>query len=81
MKIQTLVAMRILEIREGKKQTQLDVAIASGMCRTQFAHIENGRKNVSMDTLERIVVNGFDMTLKDFFNDRSFETGKIFNKR
>ena len=80
MKIQTLVALRIKEVRKNKGITQEGVAFAAGIDRTFMNHVENGRKNVSVITLEKIVVEGLKITMHDFFNAEMFVTGKYFNK-
>ena len=72
MEIQAKVAARIKEIRTAKNLTQEAVAFKSEVDRTFMNHVENGRRNLSLKSLEKIVVNGLETTLQDFFNNQLF---------
>jgi transcriptional regulator with XRE-family HTH domain len=72
MDIQTRIGLRIKEIRTSKNLTQEAVAFKADIDRTNMNHVENGRKNISVTTLEKVVCGGLQMTLKDFFNDEIF---------
>ena len=72
MEIQAKVAARIKEIRTAKNLTQEAVAFKSEVDRTFMNHVENGRRNLSLKSLEKIVVNGLETTLQDFFNNQIF---------
>jgi hypothetical protein len=37
-------------------------------------HVENGRRNVSVETLAKIICNGLETNFKEFFSDE-----KLFN--
>ena len=78
MNIQTKIGLRIKELRTEKKITQEGLAFKSNLDRAFFNHVENGRKNVSIDTLQKIITDGLEMNVKDFFDTELFKTGKYF---
>ena len=39
-------------------------------------HVENGKRNLSIKSLEKIVVQGFGMSIQDFFNYDLFKNKK-----
>ena len=39
-------------------------------------HVENGKRNVSVDTLEKLVCSGLEMSFKDFFSSDIFNGKK-----
>lgn len=68
--------MRIKEIRTDKNLTQEAIAFKAEVDRTFMNHVENGKRNVSVETLEKIVCSGLEMSLKDFFNAEFFNGKK-----
>lgn len=72
MEIQEKIAIRIKDIRLLKKYTQEELAWRSEVDRTFMNHVENGRRNISIKTLEKIVTAGLSMSLTEFFNDKIF---------
>lgn len=72
MNIQEKVGTRIREIRHKKGLTQEALAWKSEVDRTFMNHVENGKRNISLLSLEKIVVNGLDTSLNDFFNVTHF---------
>ncbi len=72
MDIQTRIGLRIKDLRTAKNLTQEAVAFKADIDRTFMNHVENGRKNISVATLEKVVCHGLQTTLKDFFNDDVF---------
>jgi transcriptional regulator with XRE-family HTH domain len=72
MNIQTTIGLRIKEIRTEKNLTQEAVAFKAEIDRTFMNHVENGKRNVSIETLEKIICNGLDMNFKEFFNNKIF---------
>ena len=76
MEIQTKVAIRLKELRIAKGLTQESVAFKSEIDRTFMNHVENGRRNISIKSLEKIVAKGLEMSLTDFFNDAMFNIKK-----
>jgi transcriptional regulator with XRE-family HTH domain len=79
MNIKDRVAIRIRTLREGKKLTQEQLAWKSEVDRTFMNQVENGRRNISIETLEKIL-NGLDVGLRDFFADDSFQIIKAERK-
>ena len=76
MDIKSRVGMRIKELRNEQKLTQEAVAWKAEVDRTFMNHVENGRRNVSIDTLAKIICTGLDVSFKDFFNSETFTNGK-----
>lgn len=72
MDIQTRIGLRIKDIRTSKNLTQEAVAFKADIDRTFMNHVENGRRNISINTLEKVVCSGLQTTLKDFFDDEVF---------
>lgn len=72
MDIQEKVAIRIRELRTDKGLTQEAVAWKSDVDRTFMNHVENAKRNISIKSLEKIVVNGLETSLKDFFDSEKF---------
>lgn len=63
------VGLRIKELRTQKiGLSQEKFALKIGMDRTYFASVENGKRNVSIVNLEKII-NGLEVTFSDFFRD------------
>ena len=72
MSIQEKIGQRIKALRSAKNLTQEAVAYKAEIDRTFMNHVENGRRNLSVATLEKVVCHGLQTTLKDFFDDNSF---------
>lgn len=67
MEIQEAIGARIKELRIQKNLTQEAVAWRSELDRTFMNHVENGRRNVSVQSLEKIIINGLESSFKEFF--------------
>jgi transcriptional regulator with XRE-family HTH domain len=76
MDIKLKIAKRIKELREQKGFTQETLAYKSDVDRTYMNHVENGKRNISIINLEKIIVDGLGFTLQEFFNVKSFENGR-----
>jgi transcriptional regulator with XRE-family HTH domain len=76
MNIQTTIGLRIKEIRTEKNLTQEAVAFKAEIDRTFMNHVENGKRNVSVETLEKILCNGLDMNFHEFFCNGLFNGKK-----
>ena len=76
MDIKTKIGLRIKEIRTEKNLTQEAVAFKAEIDRTFMNHVENGKRNVSIETLEKLVCHGLDKGLKDFFSAEIFSISK-----
>ncbi len=63
--IKQKIGERIKEVRVEKKLSQEAVAYHAGIERSFMTHIENGRRNVSVETLEK-VLTGLEISFSDF---------------
>jgi len=81
MDIKTSIGLRIKELRTEKKLTQEAVAWKAEVDRTFMNHVENGKRNVSVDTLTKIICNGLETSFKDFFGTDLFENGAKKRKK
>lgn len=75
MDIKQKIGERLKEIRAEKNLSQEAVAYNANIERSFVTHIENGRRNVSVETLEKIICNGLKITFQEFF-DNSLFNGK-----
>lgn len=73
MDIKTKIGLRIKEIRTEKNLTQEGVAFKADVDRTFMNHVENGKRNVSVDTLTKIICQGLEKSFKEFFSAELFE--------
>lgn len=73
------IGERITQLRKLKDLSQQKFAIEADMERTYLNHIEKGRKNISIATLEKIL-NALDVSLKDFFDDSLFNSKRRSRK-
>lgn len=76
MDIKTKIGLRIKELRTDKNLTQEAVAWKAEVDRTFMNHVENGKRNVSVDTLTKIICSGLEISFKDFFNQDLFNSKK-----
>lgn len=72
MDIKAKIGLRIKELRTDRNLTQEEVAWKAEVDRTFMNHVENGKRNASVDTLTKIICNGLDSSFKDFFNNELF---------
>jgi transcriptional regulator with XRE-family HTH domain len=71
MDIRVKVGERIVLLRKAKKLSQQKFAYAADMERTYLNHIEKGRKNISINTLQK-VLSALEISFKDFFDTKEF---------
>ena len=76
MDIKQKIAQRIKELREHKGLTQEALAYKSDVDRTYMNHVENGKRNISIINLEKIIVNGLEVSMPEFFNVNAFQNGR-----
>ncbi len=76
MDIRKDIGSRIKELRLGLHLTQESLAFKSGVDKTYLNEVENGKRNVSVINLEKIVVQGLETSLQDFFNNNLFNGKK-----
>ena len=72
MDLQVKIGKRIKALREERKLKQEDLAWQSNLDRSYMNHVENGKRNITITSLEKIVKDGLKMTLSDFFNEEIF---------
>lgn len=73
MDLKERIGLRIKALRTEKNLKQEDLAWQANVDRTYMNHVETGKRNVTLASLEKIVVNGLQMSLSNFFNDEMFE--------
>lgn len=66
-----MIGHRIKELRTAQNLTQEAVAFKADIDRTFMNHVENGRRNISVGTLEKVVC-ALEISVADFFNHESF---------
>ncbi len=65
--IKEKVGKRIKELRLKQGLSQEEFAFKCDLDRTYITSLERGKRNISLENLEKIA-NAFDMTLSEFFN-------------
>ncbi len=73
MDVKIKVGTRLKELRNRKKITQEQLYRISGIDRTYISDVENGRRNISIETLETIL-NGLEVSLATFFSIATFRS-------
>jgi transcriptional regulator with XRE-family HTH domain len=76
MDIKLKIAQRIKELRDQRGLTQEALAYKSDVDRTYMNHVENGKRNISIINLEKIIVDGLEVSLLEFFNVNTFQNGR-----
>ncbi|MGH2648077.1 MAG: helix-turn-helix domain-containing protein [Ginsengibacter sp.] len=79
MDLKEKIGKRITELRKEKNLSQQKFAYEADIERTFLTHIEKGRKNISVDTLQRIL-EGLEIPIRDFFDSEIFRNGKKKSK-
>lgn len=72
MDLKTRVGKRITQLRKAKELSQEKFSYEADMERTYLTHIENGRKNISLSTLDKII-SALGTTPKAFFDSKEFK--------
>lgn len=71
MELTEKIGERIIFFRKQKELSQQKFAYIADMERTYLNHIEKGRKNISIKTLNKIL-NALEISFKDFFDAKEF---------
>ena len=66
MKAQEQLGMRIKYLRQKRRWSQEDLALNSNINRNYISDLENGRRNPSLEILERITI-ALGITLEELF--------------
>lgn len=72
MELKVKVGKRISQLRKAKNLSQEKFSYEADIERTYLTHIENGRKNISLSTLEKITA-ALGVSVKDFFDSKEFK--------
>jgi transcriptional regulator with XRE-family HTH domain len=72
MNIRLKVGQRVKELRNNLGISQESLAYKSEVDRTYVTDIENGRRNVSVEILEKLI-KGLEVSFADFFNTKEFQ--------
>lgn len=71
MDIKQKIGQRIKELRKELNLSQEGLAYKAEVDRTYVTDVENGRRNVSVEILERLVI-ALEVSFFDFFNHKHF---------
>lgn len=71
MDLKEKIGERITGLRKAKKLSQQTFAYEADIERSFLTHIEKGRKNISVGTLQKIT-SALNISLKDFFDAKEF---------
>lgn len=71
MDIKKKIGLRIKELRGLKELSQEEVANTAEMGRSFMTHIESGKRNISVETLQRILTV-LNVSFKEFFDSKEF---------
>jgi transcriptional regulator with XRE-family HTH domain len=72
MDIKLKVGQRIRELRRKLELSQEGLANEAEVDRTYVTDVENGRRNISVEVLERIIA-ALKVSFFDFFNSKEFK--------
>lgn len=72
MDIKEKVGQRIRLLRKELELSQEGLGLKAEVDRTYVTDVEAGRRNVSLEILERLV-KALDVTVADFFNSKEFK--------
>ena len=71
MNIKLKVGQRIKQLRKELELSQEALALKAEVDRTYVTDVENGRRNVSMEILERLI-KALNVSFSEFFNSKEF---------
>ena len=72
MDIKLKVGQRIKELRKKLELSQEGLANEAEVDRTYVTDVENGRRNVSVEILERLI-KALNVSITEFFNSKEFK--------
>jgi transcriptional regulator with XRE-family HTH domain len=70
--IKLKVGQRIKELRHDLKLSQEALANKANVDRTYMTDVENGRRNISVEVLERIII-ALEVSYSEFFTSKEFK--------
>ena len=71
MNIKVKVGQRIRILRKDLNLSQEALALKAEVDRTYITDVENGRRNVSVELLEKIII-ALEVSFSEFFNSKEF---------
>jgi len=71
MDIRTKIGLRIKELRKAKGLSQEQLALRAEIDRTYMASVENGKRNVAIINIEKILA-ALEISFSQFFNSPIF---------
>lgn len=80
MDIRAKVGARIRELRKELNLTQESLAFKAEVDKTYLNEVENGKRNVSVINLEKVII-ALETDLSMFFNSELFKTTKTVKTR
>lgn len=72
MDIKVSFGLRVRELRKAKGISQEGLAFDADIDRTYMNSVENGRRNISIKNIEKIL-KALDIPFSDFFNSSQFQ--------
>ena len=72
MDIKEKVGQRIRQLRKGLELSQEALALKAEVDRTYVTDVEAGRRNVSLEILERLI-KALDVSFAEFFTSKEFK--------
>ena len=72
MNIKTKIGLRIKELRNNKRISQEKLAEIADLDRTYINSVENGKRNISIENIEKIA-KALGVSLQEFFNEKKFK--------
>lgn len=64
--INVIIGERIREFRKKRKLSQEKLALKADLDRTYIASVENGKRNISINSLEKIIM-ALEISFEEFF--------------
>jgi transcriptional regulator with XRE-family HTH domain len=71
MDLKVLIGLRIRQLRKELELSQEALAYKAEVDRTYVTDVENGRRNVSVEILERLI-RALEVSVAEFFNSKEF---------
>lgn len=72
MDVKELVGKRVKELRKNLELSQEALAYKAEVDRTYVTDVENGRRNISIETLEKLI-DALEVSISEFFNSKDFK--------
>lgn len=72
MDIKLKIGQRIRELRKGLEISQESLAYKAEVDRTYVTDVENGRRNISVEILEKLIT-ALEISFTEFFNSKEFK--------